>query len=91
VSVSSYLLLGFHHDSGGSGATAAEIWDYQIQGSYTALDVLRILAAVAAGKTNIAALGNSQAEVEFRAIDDSQVVVAADMDGSERTDVTLTP
>lgn len=91
MSVSSFLLMGFHHDAGGGGASAADVWNFPIQGSYSALEVLRILAAVAAGRSDINALGNEQATVTFRAIDNSGVVVDADMTGSERTDVTLTP
>jgi len=65
--------------------------DEQVQGAYTAVDALRILLAVAAGKTTINALGGGAAIVEFQAVDDSGVVVSATMDGSERTAVTLTP
>ena len=65
--------------------------DDQVQGAYTAGDALRILLAVAAGKTSIADLGGGAATVEFQAIDDSGVVVSATMAGSERTAVTLTP
>ena len=62
-----------------------------MQGAYTAADALRILLAVAAGRTSINALGGGAAVVEFQAVDDSGVVVSATMDGSERTAVTLTP
>lgn len=65
--------------------------DEQVQGAYTAADALRILLAVAAGKTTINPLGGGAAVVEFQAVDDSGVVVSATMDGSERTAVTLTP
>ena len=65
--------------------------DEQVQGAYTAADALRILLAVAAGKTTIVSLGANAATVEFQAIDDSGVVVSATMAGSERTAVTLTP
>lgn len=65
--------------------------DEQVQGAYTAADALRILLAVAAGKTTINALGGGAAVVEFQAVDDSGVVVSATMAGSERTAVTLTP
>lgn len=65
--------------------------DDQVQGAYTAGDALRILLAVAAGKSTITALGGGAATVEFQAVDDSGVVVSATMDGSERTAVTLTP
>lgn len=65
--------------------------DEQVQGAYTAADALRILLAVAAGKTTIVSLGANAATVEFQAVDDSGVVVSATMAGSERTAVTLTP
>lgn len=97
------------------GATAAQIWAYQlsngksagqnlvenntmllaltgaIEGSYTSSDLLRIIAAVAAGKTRITDIGGGAAHVEFDAVDGSEVRVAAEMDGSERTAVTITP
>jgi hypothetical protein len=61
-----------------------------VQGSYTVGDVLRILAAVAAGTSRISA-GGGVAQVQFDAIDGSGVVVDAAMQGSERAGVTLTP
>lgn len=70
---------------------ARNCFDEQIQGTFTAADVLRILAAVAAGESRITALGSGAANVQFDAIDGSGVVVDADMQGSERTGVTLTP
>lgn len=118
---SRYFGNGGTGPSGGSGASAAEIWAYvlangksaaqnmidlnegmaellsrsclddQVQGAYTAADALRILLAVAAGKTTINSLGGGAATVEFQAVDDSGVVVSATMAGSERTAVTLTP
>ncbi len=65
--------------------------DDQVQGAYTAGDALRILLAVAAGKTTITPLGPDAATVDFQAVDDSGVVVSATMAGSERTAVALTP
>lgn len=65
--------------------------DDQVQGAYTAGDALRILLAVAAGRSTITPTGPDAATVEFQAVDDSGVVVSATMDGSERTAVTLTP
>jgi hypothetical protein len=62
-----------------------------VEGSYTMFDILKILAAVAAGKTRITDLGSGNAHVEFDHIDESGVAVEAEMTGSERTDVTLTP
>lgn len=65
--------------------------DDQVQGMYTLGDAVRILLAVAAGTSHITALGSGAARVRFDAIDGSGVVVDADMQGSERTGVTLTP
>jgi hypothetical protein len=68
---------------------AASVWGSLLEGSYTAQDLMRILVAVAAGKTNIVDLGGGAATVEFRNLLDSLNRVSADMTGSERTDVTL--
>lgn len=62
-----------------------------IQGSYTLADMLRILVAVAAGKTTITPSGGGVAQVQFQAIDDSGVVVDATMQGSARVAVALDP
>jgi hypothetical protein len=62
-----------------------------VQGPYTALDALRILLAVAAGKTTITPAGGGAALVEFRAADDSNTTVSAQMQGSARIAVTLDP
>lgn len=62
-----------------------------IEGTFTMADLLRIMAAIAAGKSSIATLGAGAARVEFRAVDDSAVRVVGEMAGSERAGVTLTP
>ena len=50
-----------------------------------------MLAAVAAGKTTIVDNGNNTATVVFRDLEDTVDRVTAEMDGSERTNVTLSP
>lgn len=72
-------------------AEASDLLQEQIQGAFSVADVLRILAAVAAGKTTINDLGGGAAQVQFDAIDESGTVVEADMQNSERIAVTLTP
>lgn len=62
-----------------------------IEGTYTAADLLRIIAAVAAGKTRITDLGGGAAHVEFDAAGGTDLRVAAEMTGSERTGMDLTP
>lgn len=62
-----------------------------IEGAFTMAELLRIIAAVQAGKSSITTLGAGAARVEFRAVDDSAVRVVGEMAGSSRTDVTLTP
>ena len=62
-----------------------------VEGNYTMFDILKILAAVAAGHTRITDLGGGNAHVEFDSIAESGICVEAEMTGSERTDVTLTP
>lgn len=62
-----------------------------LAGGVTLAEALSILLAVAAGKSTIIPLGNGAAHVEFRAIDDSKVVVSAEMTGSSRSEVNLDP
>lgn len=54
-------------------------------------DVLKILVAVAAGKTTIVPGAGATATVKFRNLGNTKDVVEAGMDGSERTSVTLDP
>jgi len=77
----------------GTGLTTANVgqavFDYLIEGGYSAADVLRLLSAVAAGKTTIIDLGGGLATVTFRDINDTEDRVVADMNNSERDSVTL--
>lgn len=76
-----------------SGVTSdpANVWNYALEGSYSVADTLRLMAAVLGGKDSTVALGHGQAHIEFRAVDDSAARVVAEMQGSERAGVTLTP
>ena len=62
-----------------------------VEGDIDLAGALRVLLAVAAGKTSIVPGAPGTATVEFRAVDDSETRVSADMVGSERVDVTITP
>lgn len=66
--------------------SAGNPWSTTIEGSYTAEDILRILVAVAAGKTTI-----NGTTVTFRDITDATNIVVAAMSASERQTVTLSP
>jgi len=68
--------------------SAANPWTEIIEGSYTATEVLRLLLAVASGKTTITDNGNGTAVVRFRDLADSKNRIVADMTGSVRTTVT---
>lgn len=77
-----------------AGATVAAIHAVltgPIEGSIDLSGSLRVLLAVAAGKTTITPTAPDQATVEFRAVDDSVTRVTAEMDGSERVNVTIDP
>lgn len=63
---------------------ALAVWAKTIEGEFTSAQILKILSAVAAGKTDIVG-----AQVTFRDINDTADRVVADMTGSERTTVTL--
>ena len=68
---------------------ANAVWAKVLEGTYSASDVMKLLSAVAAGKTTIVDLGGGSATVTFRNITDTTDKVEATMTGSERTDVTI--
>ena len=63
--------------------------DTILDGSLTAGQILKILLAVAAGKTDITALGGGAATITFRDSSDTKNRVTATMAGSERATVVL--
>ncbi len=70
---------------------AQVIWQYLLETSFSAQTLLRVVAAVAAGKTVILSPAPGSAHVTFKTISDTGVIVDADVVGSERTLVTITP
>lgn len=68
---------------------ANAVWERALDSGYTAEEIMRILAAVAAGKTSITDLGGGNATVVFRDLGDSKDRITASMSGSERTSLTL--
>jgi hypothetical protein len=68
---------------------AKAVMEYNVDGTYTFEQVMKIIAAVQAGKTTITSLGGGAATVEFKDLSDTKSVITADMTGSERTNVTL--
>ncbi len=78
-------------NAGITALLARECTAEHVAGGYTVGDVLRILAAVAVGKTTITSPGAGSAFVTFRSIDDALDAVEATMSGSERVSVTLDP
>lgn len=67
---------------------AAAVWEAICETGFSYQEVLRLLSAVAMGKSEIVDLGGGNATVTFRDINDTKDRVVADMTGSERTDVT---
>jgi hypothetical protein len=65
--------------------------DAVIETPYTAAQLFRLLAAVAAGKTRITNQGTGHEHVEFDSVDGAATRVAADMTDCERTVVVVTP
>ena len=78
--------MGEKLNDAGSGANP---WTEVIESGYTAAEILRILAAVAGGKTTIDDLGGGNATVQFIGLDGITVRIEGNMGGSERTLVTL--
>ncbi len=64
-------------------------WDVVLEGGYTAGELMRVLTAIAAGKTTIVDLGGGAATVTFRNLADTVDQVEATMADSERTSVVI--
>jgi len=68
-------------------SVAKAVWGEALEGTYTAVEVMRLLASVAAGKTIIVDNGGGSATVAFRDLNDTETRVLAEMTGSQRTSV----
>lgn len=89
---SELLLRGFGIGSQTTAAAiAAAVWAYVLEPGFSAGLMLRVIAAVEAGKTVIISPSPGSAHVTFRTISDDGVIVEGDSVGSERTSVTITP
>lgn len=91
AAASDYNEVGTMGEKVNDAGSASNPWTEVIEGSYTATEVLRLLLAVAAGKTTIVDNGGGTATVTFRDTGDSKNRIVASMTGSERTTVTKDP
>ena len=85
----SYNAAGTMGEKMNDAGSASNPWTEVLEGAYTAGEMLKLLTAVAAGKSTIVDLGGGLATVTFRDINDTVDRVQADMTDSERTSVTL--
>lgn len=85
----SYNTVGTMGEKVNDAGSASNPWTEVIESGYTAAEILKVLAAFAAGKTSITALGGGDATVVFRDLGDTKDRIEVDMEGSERTAVTL--
>ena len=85
----SYNATGTMGEKMNDAGSASNPWTEVLEGAYTAGEMLKLLTAVAAGKSTIVDLGGGLATVTFRDINDTVDRVQADMTDSERTSVTL--
>jgi hypothetical protein len=74
-----------------TGNVGEAVWNTINESGFSYAEVLRILSAVATGKTTIVDNGGGSATVTFRDLSDTKDRVVAEMDGSERIDVTRDP
>lgn len=74
-----------------TGNVGEAVWNTINESGFSYAEVLRILSAVATGKTTIVDNGGGSATVTFRDLADTKDRVVAEMDGSERIDVTRDP
>lgn len=90
-------MIASHQGAGSVGeaisdaGAAGNPWNAVIEGSYTAEDLLRVIAAYAVGKTTIVPTGANTATVTFRDVTDASNIIVGTADHSERTSVTLNP
>jgi hypothetical protein len=71
--------------SGGTAPTAADIWSHAVEGTYTAEEILRIMAAALAGKVS----GADSSTIHFRDLTDTKDRITATVDaGGNRTAIT---
>lgn len=82
----SYNTSGTMGEKLNDAGSAANPWTEVIESGYTAAEILRILAAVAAGKSTVAG-----SNVTFRDLADSKDRVDATVSAGQRTSVTLDP
>lgn len=68
---------------------ASAVWAKVIETGFTAEQILRILASVAAGQTDIIPGVDNTAVVKFRDLNDTLDRITVDMDGSERINVEI--
>ncbi len=72
-----------------NAAAGGNPWDVLIEGGYTASDVMKILVAVAAGKSIITDNGDGSMTIVFRDLDDTLNRVQTDVENSQRDDATF--
>lgn len=68
---------------------ATAVWAEILSTGYSANQIMDLLSGFAAGQTSIVDLGGGAATVTFRDINNTKNTIVADMEGSERTGVTL--
>lgn len=83
--------IGQGSDPLSPAALADAVWSRALEAGYTAEQLLRLLAAVAAGKTTIVPGAPGEATVAFRDLADTKARVTAAMTGSTRASVSLDP
>jgi hypothetical protein len=81
------VVIGFQPSAGEINLTLLDSPD-AIEAGVTLRQALRLLLAVAAGKTTITPGQPGEAVVKFRNVGDTKVRIEAEMVGSERVDVT---
>lgn len=68
---------------------ADSVWGALFENNISYQDAIKILVAIAAGKTTVVNLGGGDATVTFRTLDDSANRIVATMHNSDRTNLTF--
>lgn len=88
---SNYNSTGTMGNKINGAGNAGDPWTSLVEGNISTLEALKIMLSILIGKTTIAKGTNGTATVTFRNASNTKAKVVANMNGSERSTVTISP
>ena len=85
IETTAYVQVNYAEAVSGAAVTAEQMWGHELEGAFTAEQVMRLMAAVLAGKSS----GGGGSTITFRDLQDLKDRISADVDANgNRTNVT---